>query len=295
MPTPALARLEDTVPNTAPHLIAPANTCDCSIHVYDSGKPVAPTATSAGPAWATVEAYRAVQKRLGLTRTVVVQPTAYGTDNSATVEAVAALGREKTRGVAVIQPDISDKALLALAEAGICGVRFQMLPGGALPWEALEPIAARVAPLGWHIQLQMDGRLLAEREGQLKRLPGALVIDHVGKFLEPVPAEHPGFQAILRLLDGGRTWFKLAGAYETSKAGPPLYPDVGALAKAAVVAAPERMIWASNWPHVSVKNLPDDARLLDLLLDWAPDAKTRQKILVDNPQALYGFDEGDSA
>ena len=109
------------------------------------------------------------------------------------------------------------------------------------------------------------------------------------KFLEPVPVDHPGFQALLRLLDGGRTWLKLAAAYEVSKAGPPLYADVGALAKAALRAAPERMIWASNWPHVSARELPDDALLLDLLLDWAPGEATRRRVLVDNPQVLYGF------
>jgi D-galactarolactone isomerase len=120
-------------------------------------------------------------------------------------------------------------------------------------------------------------------------LPGTLVLDHVGKFLEPVPVEHPGFQTLLRLLDGGKTWLKLAAAYETSKAGGPLYPDVGVLAKAAVKAVPERMIWASNWPHVSVTDLPDDGALLDLLFDWAPDEAVRQRILVENPETLYGF------
>jgi D-galactarolactone isomerase len=275
--------------DTPPRLTAPADACDCHIHIYDPTMPVAPTAASAGPAWADVAAYRAVQRRLGLTRAIVVQPTAYGADNRCTVGAIAALGRQRTRGVAVIQPDISDAELRRLDDAGICGVRFQMLPGGALPWEALEPIAARIAPLGWHIQLQMDGRFLADRAAMLQLLPAPLVIDHVGKFLEPVPVEHPGFQAVLRLLDGGKTWFKLAAAYEVSQAGPPLYADVGTLAKEAVKAAPERMIWASNWPHVSMRNLPDDAALLDLLLDWAPDEAVRQLILVDNPAQLYGF------
>ena len=125
----------------------------------------------------------------------------------------------------------------------------------------------------------------------LKRLPGTLVIDHVGKFLEPVSVDHPGFASLLRLLDTGRAYLKLAGAYEVSKAGPPLYGDVGALAAVAIRHAPERMVWASNWPHVSVTDLPDDAALLDLLLDWAPDEATRRLILVDNPGRLYGFDE----
>jgi D-galactarolactone isomerase len=259
------------------------------MHLYDPDKPLAPTASGPGPAWANAAAYRAVRQRLGLTRAVVVQPTAYGTDNSCMVEAIAALGPETTRGVAAVGPGVSDAELERLSKAGIRGARFQMLPGGALPWEALEPVAARVAPLGWHILLQMDGRQLAEREQQLRRLTAPLVIDHVGKFLEPVPVDHPGFQALLRLLDGGRTWLKLAAAYEVSKAGPPLYADVGALAKAALRAAPERMIWASNWPHVSARELPDDALLLDLLLDWAPGEATRRRVLVDNPQVLYGF------
>ena len=273
----------------SPRLLAPANACDCHIHIYDPTRPLAPTASGPGPAWANVEAYRAVRKRLGLTRAVVVQATTYGTDNSCAVEAIAALGLTDTRGVAVVGPDVSEAELQRLTDAGMRGARFQMLPGGALPWAALEPVADRIAPFGWHIQLQMDGRLMAEREAQLKRLPVMLVIDHVGKFLEPVPVDHPGFRTLLRLLDGGRTWLKLAAAYEVSKAGAPLYPDVGALAKAAVEAAPERMIWASNWPHVSVKDRPDDGALLDLLLDWAPDAAVRHRILVENPETLYGF------
>src|SRR4029077_1109986 len=186
-------------------------------------------------------------------------------------------------------PDVSDAELQRLTDAGIRGARFQMLPGGPLPWDALEPVASIIAGFGWCIQLQLDGRLLAEREALLKRLPCRLILDHVGKFLEPVPVEHSGFRTILHLIDGGRTWLKLAGAYETSKAGAPLYPDVGALAKAAIAAAPERMIWASNWPHVSVQDPPDDAALLDLLFDWAPDVAVRHRILVENPAELYGF------
>jgi D-galactarolactone isomerase len=278
------------MPAAQPRLIAPPETCDSHIHIFNPTKPVAPTATGPGPAWANVTAYfDAVQRRLGLTRAVVVQPTAYGTDNSCTVEAIAALGLDRTRGVAIVGPDVSDAELQQLTDAGIRGARFQMLPGGPLPWDALEPVASRITNFGWFIQLQMDGRLLSEREAMLKRLPCRLIIDHVGKFLEPVPVEHPGFRTILHLIDRGRTWLKLAGAYETSKAGAPLYPDVGALATVAIRAVPERMIWASNWPHVSVQDLPDDAALLDLLFDWAPDEAVRQRILVENPAELYGF------
>ncbi len=274
---------------TGPRLVAPAGTCDCNLHIYDPAAPIAPTAMGPGPGWATLAAYQAVQARLGVRRSVVVQPTAYGLDNMVTVAAITALGRAETRGVAVIDSSVGDAEIERLSAAGICGVRFQMLPGGALPWEMLEPVAARVAPFGWSIHLQMDGRLLPEREDQLKRLPATLVIDHVGKFLEPVPVTHPGFLTLLRLLERDRVWMKLTAPYETSKVGPPLYPDVGALAKAAALHRPDRMVWATNWPHVSVKNPPDDAALLDLLLEWVPDEATRNRILVDNPARLYGF------
>jgi D-galactarolactone isomerase len=251
---------------------------------------MAPTAKMYPPD-ASVADYLAMAKRLGIERTVVVQATTYGTDNRCLLESMAAIGAGKARGVAVVDAGVSDSELDRLTRAGVRGVRFFMLPGGALPWEALDAVAARVQPFGWHAQLQFDGREFLQHEAAVRRLPGTLVVDHVGKFLEPVPADHPAFMALLRLVEEGRTYVKLAAPYETSKKGPPHFDDVGALAKALVRAAPERMLWASNWPHPSAPadNKPDDAVLLDMLLDWAPDEATRQKILVDNPARLYGF------
>jgi D-galactarolactone isomerase len=152
-------------------------------------------------------------------------------------------------------------------------------------------MAARVHPFGWHVQLQCNGRELTEREATLRRLPGALVIDHIGRFMDPVPLDHPAFDCLLRLLDSGRTWIKLSAPYESSRSGPPAYEDVSALAMALVRAAPERMLWASNWPHPGHDDprIRDDAHLLDLLIEWAPEEATRKRILADNPAALYGF------
>ncbi|MFQ5973660.1 MAG: amidohydrolase family protein [Alphaproteobacteria bacterium] len=276
--------------DTSPRLATPAGTCDCHIHVYgpESAYPVAPTAAFK-PSLALVEDYRRIMDRLGIERVVIVQPSAYGTDNRCTLDAMARLG-PKARGVAVVNLEASDEELERLTEAGIRGIRFFMLPGGVLPWEILEDMAARVHAFGWHVQLQMDGRKLAEREAQLRSLPGALVIDHNGKFLEPVETGHPGFQALLRLLDTGRCWVKVSAPYETSRVGPPLYDDVGLLARELIKAAPERMVWATNWPHPMARDdPPDDALLLDTLLHWAPDEHVRHRILVDNPAALYGF------
>jgi D-galactarolactone isomerase len=228
----------------APRRAAPAGACDCHIHIYDASMPLAPTAAGPGPSWATLEAYARVRERLGTQRAVVVQPTAYGTDNRVTMQAVQRFGAD-ARAVVVVNDGVPNTEFERLHAAGARGVRFQMLGNSAPSWEMLEPVAARVAPLGWHVQLQMDGRHLHEREAQLMRLPCTLVIDHVGKFLEPVAPGHPGFRALLRLLATGRCWLKLAAPYEVSKVGAPNFDDVGVLAKAAIRAAPERMIWES--------------------------------------------------
>jgi D-galactarolactone isomerase len=260
------------------------------MHVYGprARYPLAPTATSEPPL-ATVEDYRAVQRRLGLKRVVVVQPSGYGFDNRCTLDAVKRLG-DDARGVVVVDGRVADDELQRLTESGVRGVRFFMFPGGLLPWDALGKMAARVHAFGWHVNLQFDGRQLPQRIDQIRSLPGKIVIDHVGKFIEPVPPGDPVFKMLLELVESGRCWVKLAAPYETSSVGPPLYSDIGELAKALVKAAPERMLWASNWPHPSAReNLPDDAMLLDLLLDWADDDATRKRILVDNPAELYGF------
>jgi len=275
---------------TPPRLTAPANACDSAIHVYDPAARLAPTASAKPPVWADAPAYEKVRARLGTSRVVVVQPTAYGLDNNVTLDGVARLGPDRARAVVVVDANVRDTDLAAMALRGARGARFHMLAGGFLGWDVLEAVAARIAPFGWHIQLQMDGRLLAERVDLLGRLPCPLVIDHVGKFLEPVATDHPGFRALARLLEGGRCWLKLSAAYEVSRKGPPDWADTGALARAAVALAPERMVWGSNWPHVSkLADPPDDAGQLDTLLHWVDDDATRRRILADNPATLYGF------
>lgn len=263
---------------------------DTHMHVYGprAQYPLAPTCPLPPPL-ATVEEYRrSVMDRLGTERVVVVQPSAYGKDNRCTLDSMREFGA-CARGVVVVDQSVTDHELDAYTRAGVRGIRFFMLQGGVLPWAILEEMAARVQPFGWHVQLQMDGRDLAERESVLRRLPCELVIDHNGKFLEPVATTHPGFQALLRLLETGRCWVKMSAPYETSKVGPPRYEDVGVLARSLAAAAPDRMLWATNWPHPGQTSRPDEKALLDVLSDWAPDAATRRKILCDNPAALYGF------
>jgi D-galactarolactone isomerase len=266
-----------------------AGACDCHMHIYDAWFPLAAKARRQEPD-ALVSEYRKVQRALGLSRVVVVQPTAYGKDNRCTLAALAEFG-DSARGVAIIDDATSDREIERLTRAGMRGVRFRMTGDPELPWEMLPRMAARMAAHGWHIQFQMDGRELHTRESLLQGLHCELVVEHIGKFFEPVGVDHPGFQALLRLVDGGRCWVKLSGAYMVSKSGPPLYEDIGALATALAAHAPERMVWGSNWPHPmsSPETMPDDARLLDLLREWAPDEATRRRILVENPAELYGF------
>ncbi|WP_280154816.1 amidohydrolase family protein [Piscinibacter sp. XHJ-5] len=270
-----------------PTLQAPAGSCDCHIHVYDDRYALAPTATFKPPA-APVAAYREVQAALGLERVVVVQPSAYGFDNRCTLDAMAGFGAA-ARGVAVVPTDVSDEQLERLHDQGVRGIRYLMLMKPVMGWDSLETMAARIAPLGWHIDLQFDGREFAQREALLSRLPCDLVIDHNGKFLEPVGVDDPAFRSLLRLVGSGDVWVKLSAPYETSKAGAPGYDDVSALARALVKAHPARCLWASNWPHPNQDPAPSNAAMLDLLLRWADDQATRDSILVSNPALLYGF------
>src|SRR4051812_13665659 len=266
----------------------PKGACDTHMHIYDGERTAKPGTPN--PGTFTVAMYRELQKKLGLERVIVVQPNAYAYDNTVTLDAIRSIGKG-AKGVAVVKPDVRDEELERLTKAGICAVRIMTLHGGTLGFDVMDKVMARVHPFGWHANIQLDGRELPKVEAQIKRLPGKFVIDHTGKFLEPVSPDSREFRSLLNLVDTGRCWVKLSAPYETSKTGAPNYEDVGRLAKALVKQSPERMLWASNWPHPSVpkEQRPSDDDLLDLLLDWAPDEKVRKKILVDNPAELYGY------
>jgi D-galactarolactone isomerase len=276
-----------TAESAKPKLQVPPGTCDTHMHFYNAKFPSAPTALMT-PDDAWIDDYRAVQAHLGLERVVVVQPTTYGKDNSCQIEAMAAFG-DQARAVFVVDETTPEEELERLTKLGGRGARFHMLPGGAVPWDILEAVAARVHEFGWHIQLQLNGRELPAREAMLKRLPGTLVVDHVGRFTQPVEPDHEAFKALLRLLEGGKFWVKLSAPYESFADQPLDYGKIAVEARALVAAAPDRMLWASNWPHPGKDWLPDDAEHLDLLLDWVDDDATRNRILVSNPAELYGF------
>jgi len=271
----------------SPKLKAPANACDCHMHIYDAKYPTDPKATLK-PADALVADYKLLQKRIGTSRNVVVTPSTYGTDNRVTLDAIAQIG-PTARGVAVVDATVTDAELKRLNGLGIRGIRFNLVQAGATTAEMIEPLSRRVNDLGWHIQIHMKGEQIAGIEDLLLRVPSPIVFDHLGRLAQPNALDNPGFKTISKLIDKGRTWVKLSGAYQDTKVGPPTYSDTVAVARAYIKAAPERMVWASDWPHPTEKDKPDDAVLFDLLTKWAPEEEMRTRILVQNPATLYGF------
>ena len=283
------------VPNSSgtesPKLKAPPNAADCHMHIYDPRfSQLAPG--RANPTNATVRDYRLLQKRTGTTRVVVVTPRNYVTDNRVTIDALSQLGAS-ARGVVVVHPAITDAELKSLNDVGVRGIRFSLTDPAiaVVTWDMVEPLSKRVADLGWHVQFALDGDLIAEHADLLRRLPAQLVFDHMGRPTLPAGTEHASFAVMRGLIDEGRTWIKLSGAYSNSRIGPPEYPEATKIAQAFVKAAPERMVWGSDWPHPSEApdRKPNDAVLFDLLSEWAPDEAIRHRILVENPVRLYGF------
>jgi predicted TIM-barrel fold metal-dependent hydrolase len=292
---PAFAQhiVPNSTGNEAPKLKAPANACDCHMHIYDGDRfpPARPGPQSRMQSNASVADYRLLQKRNGTTRTVIVTPAAYVTDNRVTLDGIQQLGSADTRGVAVVHPTVTDAELKTLNDGGIRGIRFTVFDpaSAAVSIDMIEPLARRVVDLGWHLQIHMRGDQIVENGAMLQRLPTPVVFDHLGRLPQPAPLEHAAYKIIDAMLQKGRTWMKLSGAYMDTKVGAPTYADKLAVVQAYIKAAPERVVWGSDWPHPTEKDKPNDATLFDLLSAWAPDEATRQRILVANPEALYGF------
>jgi len=290
--SPAQAQQVPWSAGTAPAKTkAPPNATDCHHHIYSSRFKVDPNSTLR-PGDAPVADYRLLQKRIGTSRNVIVQPSTYGVFNDGLIEALAECG-PSARGVAVVNASVTDDELKRLDAARVRGVRFNLAtPGGATSIEMLEPVAKRIAPMGWHVQFNMSADMMIAAKDILNRLPCQIVFDHLAHIPQPAGAGHPAFAVVVDLLQKGKAWVKLSGAYQDTKVGPPTYADTIPLAQAYVKAAPERLVWGSDWPHPSEQSkpaLPDDAVLFDLLAQWAPDDAVRNRILVDNPAKLYGF------
>ena len=267
----------------------PAGAIDCHMHIFGPADrfPYAAQRDYTPPD-ATIAMYEAMCRATGIQRTVVVQPSVYGTDNRCTEDAVRHFG-DQGRGVAVLDADVPDAELERLDDVGFRGCRFNLHNAGGTRLDDMERFAARLAELGWHLQVFTAAAHIAELEDRFARLPCNLVIDHFGLPVAGDGVDQPGFQALLRLPAAGRTWVKVSSAYRVDLTGMP-FAGARPYAKTLIAAAPERVVWGTDWPHPMVTGpMPNDGDLMNLVARWTADDRLRRAILVDNPARLYGF------
>ena len=278
-----------------PRIPFPQGACDCHAHIFGPATqfPYARERIYTPPdcTWAH---YRHLLDTLGLDRAVLVQPSAYGSDNAAMLAALAAAG-PGVRAVAVLDPQVAAGELEALQRAGVRGLRFNLVDRhdarNVIPVDALRSVAQRIAPLGWHLEFLVNLDEAGAFASALDGLGVPVVLGHMGYPRGGARgwAAHAAFADLGHLLQTGRCWVKLTGPYRISGGELP-YDDVDEIALQLIEAAPGRMLWGTDWPHaIMKKNMPNDADLCDLLERWAPDARVRARILVDNPAELYGF------
>lgn len=270
----------------------PPDACDSHLHIFDPRFAEQP-GNGAPFGGGTVREYRETARRMGTRRAVIVQAKRYGTDNACLLDAVAQFDGQ-ARGIAVVAPDVDDAALRALDAGGVRGLRFSVWNPAdtVMTVDMIEGLARRIAPLGWHAQLHMSGEQIVAHADMLSRLACPIVFDHMARLPPAVGLAHPAWDIVRGLVDRGNCWVKLSGAYLNSVQGGPDYPGATPIAQAFVRAAPQRLVWGSDWPHVTERahGAPDTVQLLALLARWAPDEAVRNRILADNPRALYGFD-----
>jgi len=264
--------------------------CDCHMHIFNARYPTAPGVTRLVPDFSVAD-YRKVQAAMGTRRVVVVQPSTYGTDNRGTIEAVAQIGTD-ARAVAVLDDTVSDAEIRRLDGLGVRGIRFNLVTAGPQPTmpHMIEPLAVRVAPFGWHVQVYLTAQQVVGLADVLRRLPVPVVFDHFGRIPLPLGIGHPAYAIVADLLAGGRAWVKLSGPYHFSFDGPPDYADTFALARSFLSINPDQLVWGSDWPHPSLPNdKPNPASWMRLFEKWVEDASVRRRILADNPARLYGY------
>jgi predicted TIM-barrel fold metal-dependent hydrolase len=292
-------------PSTPVNFDIPAGACDCHTHIHgDPAKFPFFAGRVYTPEPASPEEMTALHKALHIERVVIVTPSVYGTDNSATLFGMKARGAT-ARGVAVIDDKTPESDLDAMGQAGIRGVRINLATSGvndpSVGRARLQAAIERMKARGWHIQIYTNLPLVSAIKDLIAASPVPVVFDHFGGADAQLGLEQPGFADLVELVKSGKAYVKISGAYRLSKL-PPDYPDAGPFARALIAANAERIIWGSDWPHpdsvtpagkkptdVTPLYQIDDGRLLNQLPVWAPDAAVRKKILVDNPSRLYGF------
>lgn len=282
-------------PHPSPHkpvaLRMPPNATDSHCHVFGPAQrfPFAPEATYTPPD-SGIDDFEILQRTLGLSRAVFVQASCHGTDNTAMVDALVR-GAGRYAGVAMIDESFGPREIAELHEAGVRGTRFNFVAhlGGAPDLDTFWTLVDRVVPFDWHIVLHFDAKDLPQYADLLERMPVPYVIDHMARVDASAGLEQEPFQALLAVMQDERAWVKISGAERLTDEGPPPYDDVVPYARALIEAAPDRILWGTDWPHPNVRHMPDDGDLADLMAQFAPDETMRHRILVDNPGRLYDF------
>lgn len=277
-------------PNTRPpRLHLPPGATDCHAHAFGPRDryPLMPH-PGYEPAAVTFDDYLKMLRTIGVSRAVLVQPSPYGTDHSALLDALRSR-KFPLRGVALYDDALTDRQLEELHYYGVQGARLHIMPDNAAAvFASLTRTAERVRPFGWHLQFYVNVEQHPDLDRVLLALPVPVVIDHFGLVPAAGGTASRGFQTMLRLARSDRCAFKLSAPYRISRQAPG-FGDVTPLARALVAAAPDRCVWATDWPHPNASFIPNDGDLVDLLAEWIPDEALRRKVLVDNPTRLYGF------
>ncbi len=273
-----------------PALAVPPGSVDCHTHIFDSRYPLVPVRGYTPPD-STLADLLAMHAQLGIERVVFTQPSVYGTDNSAILDAMAEIPN-RARAVVALDLSVADDELADLDRRGVRGVRLNLDNVGGMPVteDDIPLLAERIAPLGWHLEFLFAGHDLPRLVPLLAELEVPVVIGHFGYMPAREGIDHPPFRALAHLVEQGNTWVKLSAPNRLGVGDLPPWEAVIPLARALCETKPERMLWATDWPHPNkYHHQPNDADLLDQLALWAPDPELRKRILVDNPVALYRF------
>ena len=269
----------------------PPGATDAHCHVFGPAArfPFSPN-RSYTPPDSGIDAFERLQHRLGLSRAVFVQASCHGTDNAAMVDALER-GDGRYAGVAMIDETFTDGDIARLHDAGVRGTRFNFVKhlGGAPDVDVFWRLVGRVRPFGWHVVMHFDATDLPDFAELLDRMPCPYVIDHMARVPTADGLDQPPFRALLSLMRDERCWVKISGAERLTADGRPPYDDVAPFPRALVAAAPDRVLWGTDWPHPNVRHMPDDGDLVDLLVDLVPDEADRRRVLVSNPERLYDF------
>ena len=266
----------------------PKGACNAHLHIID---PAFPNDGHAEAQIGTVHTYPEIADRLGLQRAVFVQAKPFGLNNDNMLDAVKKFGPADVRGIAVVNNTVTDAELEALHAGGMRGLRFSVWnpKNAVVSFEDCFPLSERVKGFGWNMQLHMSAAQIAEQADVIRRLDCKVVIDHMGRLDPKLGVKDPAYKFICEMIDKGNTWIKISGPYLNTVAGHP-WEDATATAKAIAEFAPERVVWGSDFPHVTEKEKPDATELAELIAVWFPTEKARELALVTNPKELYGFE-----